>query len=149
MLCFSDKWSVLGHFNCLDNKLVMKLSVYCLDQIFWTYGVGPVISWLLVYSQVVSMKISSEISILSFLTLFLCVHSLHLLFDSVPKEPYIIWLSLPRIESLGGRVRNFLLERGDKPVKVGGGGVDVEMGVGLPLFYYFTVQSYLLCVRGK
>ena len=70
MLCFSDKWSVLGHFNRLDNKLVMKLSVYCLDQIFWTYGVGPVISWLLVYSQVVSMKISSEISILSFLTLF-------------------------------------------------------------------------------
>ena len=28
-----------------------------------------------------------------------------------------------------------------------GGGVDVEMGGrGLPLFYYFTVQSYLLCL---
>ena len=44
----------------------------------------------------------------------------------------------------GGGVENFLLERGDKPEK---GGVDVEMGR-LPLFYYFTVQSYLLCVRG-
>ena len=44
----------------------------------------------------------------------------------------------------GGRGWNFLLERGDKPEK-GGGGVDVEMG-GLSLFYYFTVQSQLLCV---
>ena len=44
-------------------------------------------------------------------------------------------------------VQNFMLERGDKPVK-GGGGVDVEMGR-LTLFCYFTVQSYLLCVRGK
>ena len=34
----------------------------------------------------------------------------------------------------GGGVRNFLLERGDKPER----GIDVEMG-GLPLFYYFTV----------
>ena len=43
---------------------------------------------------------------------------------------------LPKTESLvgGGGVRNFLLERGDKPVKGG-----------LPLFYYFTVQSYV-CV---
>ena len=24
MLCFSDKWSVLGHFNHLDNKLAIK-----------------------------------------------------------------------------------------------------------------------------
>ena len=47
---------------------------------------------------------------------------------------------------MGGGVQNFLLERGDKPVK--GGEIDVEMGA-LPLFYYFTVQSYLLCVKGK
>ena len=40
--------------------------------------------------------------------------------------------NLPEIESLGG-VRNFLLERGDKLEK-GGGGVDVEMGGGLQLF---------------
>ena len=42
----------------------------------------------------------------------------------------------------GGGGQNVLLERGNKPVK---GAVDVEMG-GLPIFYYFTVQSYLLCV---
>ena len=42
----------------------------------------------------------------------------------------------------GGWGQNVLLERGNKPVK---GAVDVEMG-GLPIFYYFTVQSYLLCV---
>ena len=35
-----------------------------------------------------------------------------------------------------------MLERGNKPEK----GVDEEIG-GLPLFYYFTVQSYLLCVE--
>ena len=34
-------------------------------------------------------------------------------------------------------VQNFLLERGD------------EIGGGVPIFYCFTVQSYLLCVRGK
>ena len=45
----------------------------------------------------------------------------------------------------GGEVRNFLLERGDKPVKEGG--VDVEIG-GCH-FLFFTVQSYLLCVGGK
>ena len=48
-----------------------------------------------------------------------------------------------KIESLGEGIRNFLLEKGDKPVKGGKG----ERG--LPLFYYFTVQSYLLFVRGK
>ena len=44
-LCFffSDKWSVLGHFNHLDNKLVIKRPINCLDQIFWTYSVGLVI----------------------------------------------------------------------------------------------------------
>ena len=47
---------------------------------------------------------------------------------------------MPKIESLGGRIQNFLLERGNKK------GVDKETG-GLPLFYYFTVQSYLLCVE--
>ena len=42
-----------------------------------------------------------------------------------------------------------MLERGDKPEK-GGGGVDVEMeGGGLALFYYFTVQSHLLCMCGE
>ena len=46
---------------------------------------------------------------------------------------------LPKIDSLGG-VQNVLLERDDKPEK-GGGGV--------PLFYYFKVQSHLLCVWGK
>ena len=40
----------------------------------------------------------------------------------------------------------FLARKGDKPEK---GVVDVEMGGGLPLFYYFTVQSHLLCVWGK
>ena len=39
------------------------------------------------------------------------------------------------------RQKNVLLEREDKPVKGG--------GEGLPLFYYFTVQSYLLCVGGE
>ena len=48
---------------------------------------------------------------------------------------------------MGVGAQNFLLERGDKPVK-GGGGVDVEIG-GVATFLYFTVQSYLLCVRGK
>ena len=52
---------------------------------------------------------------------------------------------LPKIESLGGGgVQNFLLERGHKPEK-GAGVVDVEIR-GVPIFYYFTVQSYLLCV---
>ena len=41
-------------------------------------------------------------------------------------------------------VSNFLLEKEDKPEK-GGGGVNVEMG-GCYFFYYFTVQSQLLCV---
>ena len=44
----------------------------------------------------------------------------------------------------GGEGGNFLLERGDKPEK----GVWCRNG-GLPLFYYFTVQSHLLCVREK
>ena len=52
---------------------------------------------------------------------------------------------LPKIESLM-RVQNVLLERGINLKR--GGGVGVEMQ-GLPLFYYFTVQSNLLCVRGK
>ena len=48
-----------------------------------------------------------------------------------------------------GRVLKILLERGDNPEK--GEGVDVEMGGGggLPIFYYFTVQSHFLCVWGK
>ena len=70
MLCFSDKWSVLGHLNCLDNKLAMKGLIKCLGQIFWTNSAGLVILWQLVYLQVLSMKIGPEISILSFLTLF-------------------------------------------------------------------------------
>ena len=37
----------------------------------------------------------------------------------------------------------FFARKGDKPEKEGG--VDVEMG-GLSLFYYFTVQSQLLCL---
>ena len=52
---------------------------------------------------------------------------------------------LRKIESLGEGVRNVLLQRGDKPVKEGGS----CRNEGLLLFYYFTVQSYLLCVRGK
>ena len=40
-----------------------------MDHIFWTYGVGLETLWPLVYSQVVSMKINAEISILSFLAL--------------------------------------------------------------------------------
>ena len=69
MLCFSDKWSVVGHFHRLDNKLAIKGPINCLDQIFWTC-VRLVILWPLVYFQVVSMKINPEISILSFLALF-------------------------------------------------------------------------------
>ena len=38
----------------------------------------------------------------------------------------------------GGGVRNFLLETGDKLEKAG-----------LPLFYYFTIQSHLLCMWEK
>ena len=53
----------------MDNKLAIKGPINCLDQIFWTYGVGLVILWPLVYSQVVSMKINPEISILPFLAL--------------------------------------------------------------------------------
>ena len=50
---------------------------------------------------------------------------------------------------LGGGVRNFFLESGDKPEK-GGGGVDVEMGgLLLSLLLYSSVQSHLLCVGGK
>ena len=44
-----------------------------------------------------------------------------------------------------GGVRNILLEREINLKRSGGGEVDVEME-GLPLFYYFTVQSHLLCV---
>ena len=43
-------------------------------------------------------------------------------------------------------VRNFLPERGDKPEK---GSLMYKWGRGLPLFYYFTVQSRLLCVGGS
>ena len=42
-----------------------------------------------------------------------------------------------------GGVRNILLEREINLKRSGGGEVDVEME-GLPLFYYFTVQSHLL-----
>ena len=69
MLCFSDKWSVLGYL-CLESKLAIKGPINCLDQIFWTYVVRLVTLWPLMYSQVVSMKISPEISILLFLTHF-------------------------------------------------------------------------------
>ena len=41
-------------------------------------------------------------------------------------------------------VPSLLIEKGDKLKK----GVDVEMG-GCYLFYYFTVQSYSLCVWKK
>ena len=47
-------------------------------------------------------------------------------------------------------VQKFLLERRNRPEK--GGGVDVEMGNGgggVTLFYYFAVQSHLLCVGGN
>ena len=71
-----------------------------------------------------------------------------------PNKHKIISFNTTTMTSLGfiivgtplAGVQFFLLERGDKPLEVGGG--HVEMG-GLPLFYYFTVQSYLLCVRGK
>ena len=41
-----------------------------------------------------------------------------------------------------------MLDSGDKSDKGRGAGVDVEMGW-WSLFYYFTVQSYLLCVWEK
>ena len=50
-------------------------------------------------------------------------------------------LGLPKIESLR-EVPNILLERGITQKR----GVDVEMGGGLSLFYYFTVQLQLLCL---
>ena len=51
----------------------------------------------------------------------------------------------PKIESLGGGVRNFLLERGDKPEKGGGRGVDVEMR-GSPLFLLlYSSITFTLC----
>ena len=73
-------WCTLN-INCLVNYATMAvLSVWHHHNyrqiqcpflgLFWIYGVGLVILWPLVYSQVVSMKISSEISILSFLNLF-------------------------------------------------------------------------------
>ena len=47
-----------------------------------------------------------------------------------------------------GWIQNFLLERGDKPEKGWGVGVDVEMGGGGATFVllYSLVQSHLLCV---
>ena len=56
-----------------------------------------------------------------------------------PSKNWVIW-------GRGG-VPKILLERGDNSEQEG---VDVEMGGGgLSLFYYFTVQSHLLCVWGK
>ena len=81
--CFSDKWSVLGHFTHLDNKLVIKGPINCLDQIFWIFGVGLVILWPLVYFQVVKMKIIPEILIFSFSALFFCKCTLHIFFLTV------------------------------------------------------------------
>ena len=50
---------------------------------------------------------------------------------------------LPKIESLG-EVYKIFCQKGGINLKRGG---DAEMGGGgLPLFYYFTVQSHLLCV---
>ena len=45
-------------------------------------------------------------------------------------------------------VWNILLKRGDKPDK-GGWCRNGRGGGGVPLFYYFTVQSHLLCVCGE
>ena len=51
-----------------------------------------------------------------------------------------------KLSHLGGRgVRNFLLQRGDKPVKEGG--VDVEMW-GLPLFIALQF-NHIYCMCGK
>ena len=69
------------------------------------------------------------------------------------KQSNVLLVKMPhswnyrKLSHKGGGVQNFLLERGDKP-KNGGGGVDIEIG-GLQLFYYFTIQSHLPCVRGK
>ena len=51
-----------------------------------------------------------------------------------------------KLSHLGG-VQHFLLERMDKPEKKRGG-IDIEMGVAT-FFYYFKVQSHLLCVWEK
>ena len=45
----------------------------------------------------------------------------------------------PKTESLGGGVQNVLLERGDKPVKGEGGGVDVKIGEGVATVF-ITLQ---------
>ena len=50
---------------------------------------------------------------------------------------------LPKIESLRGGTK-FFARNGDKPEKVG-----LMQKWGSCLFYYFTVQSHLLCVWGK
>ena len=52
-----------------------------------------------------------------------------------PSKNWVIW-GRPKI----------LLETGGNLEK---GGVDIQMGGRLPLFYYFTVQLHLLCVWGK
>ena len=54
---------------------------------------------------------------------------------------------LPKIESLGGGGRGlykYFCQKRDKPEK--GGLMGGEGGGRLPLFYYFTVPSHLLCV---
>ena len=52
----------------------------------------------------------------------------------------------PRGVAGGGGGGASLLERGANLEK---GGFDIEMGRGLPLFYYFTVPLHLLCVGEK
>ena len=88
MLCFSDKWSVVGHFHRLDNKLAIKGPINCLDQIFWTC-VRLVILWPLVYFQVVSMKINLVINFVIFGPFFrMC--TLYIFFLTVPKCSHFI-----------------------------------------------------------
>ena len=78
--------------------------------------------------------------------MFMAIHSWN-----TPPHPHPLskeGRTFQKLSHLGGwvgRVQSFLLERRDKPEK--GGGVVVEMGVAT-FFYYFIVQSHLLCLCG-
>ena len=68
---------------------------------------------------------------------------------STPGMVHQVGYGLPKLIHLGGGggggggTKNFARKRGETLKRE----VDLEMG-GLPLFYYFTAQSHLLCMGG-
>ena len=63
---------------------------------------------------------------------------------STPGMVHQVGYGLPKLIHLaGGGTKNFAKKRGETLKRE----VDLEMG-GLPLFYYFTAQSHLLCMGG-